>query len=412
MYSYPHKTAYRELNVKFSEYAERLRSEQGSNLYFHIPFCTSKCGYCNLFSVTGKEAEYFSKYIDALEKQAEWVERVVGSDCWESVTIGGGTPLILAENQLEELFKIGLRLTNGKKVPICIETAPGETTESKLDILKKFGVDRISIGVQSFNNDELLALKRFHNVEKAEKALKSIGKYNFPCLNIDLIYGIEGQTLDSLKYSVDSALKYFPDELFIYPLYIRKGTGLHKSGRLEGGKTYEMYLFLREYLSEKGFLQTSMRRFTRQKPLNERSCGFENTVSIGCGGRSYIGNLHFCHPYSVNRRECLETIDDYIKNPCKDDISHGFLLDREEEKRRFTIKNLLWTGGVSLPEYKEYFESDVGNDFPFINEFKEKGYICENDGVIQLTPLGLSLSDFIGPRFISTHVSRLMEGSV
>ena len=412
MYSYPHKTAYRELNnINFTDYVPQIRSE-GSGLYFHIPFCSSKCGYCNLFSITGTNREYHLKYITAMEEQMASILCKTGEVNWNSITIGGGTPLLLDEYLLERLLQLAYKTVgNGKNIHSCIETSPCETTIEKLNLLKKFDIKRVSIGVQSFNDEELKKLGRQHNSQQVRRALILLQDYNFDCLNIDLIYGIDGQTQADLKNSVDNVLKYNPDEIFIYPLYIRTGTILHRinSTVLSAVETYEQYIFLKDYLKSKGFYQTSMRRFCRKVPDINESCGFENTLSVGCGGRSYLGNLHFCTPYASSRKKCVEIIDEYIINPFKDEIKHGILLDIEEQKRRFSIKNLLYYCGVSQKDYRDMFKNDFIIDFSFVSQLIEAGYIALDNGFFKLTPQGMGFSDYIGTLFISPEIAKLME---
>lgn len=407
MYSYPHKTAYRLLNnINIKNYYGALNN--GSNsLYVHVPFCETKCGYCNLFSIAKNDTEYFGAYISAVEDHAKSLE--LPTTDFSSVVIGGGTPLILAQKQLEQLFLIGSEIFNidYKTVFSCIETSPNQTTKEKLKILEQFDTNRISIGVQSYNESELKVLKRSHNTKAIKSALELIRHCNFNCLNVDLIYGIPNQTIDSLKKSVDFILKYYPDEIFIYPLYVRKNMPMESSSI--NSETYNMYLFLRDYLLEKGYFQTSMRRFTKTLPLENKSCGFENSIAIGCGGRSYLGNLHFCSPYEINPQMCHKQIDAYINQVNKTENLSGIFLDETEEKIRFIIKNLFYYTGLDLLEYKKLFLCDALEENSILKDFLASGYAVLIDTVLKLTPLGLSISDYLGSQFISPNIKELMR---
>ena len=231
MYSYPHKTAYRQLEgISFKEYLPNLEGGENS-LYVHIPFCQYKCGYCNLFSLAGREEEFIIRYIDAMERHAIQLQDVFSKQIqFQDLTLGGGTPLILSVENLNRLFdivKTHFRFTQ-EDFPIIVETSPNQTSKEKLEVLKKNGVSRVSIGVQSFLEEELKTLHRFHSTDSARIALTAIKEMNFECLNIDLIYGIPGQTLESLETSMKQALEYEPEELFVYPLYIKPDTPLQK----------------------------------------------------------------------------------------------------------------------------------------------------------------------------------------
>ena len=403
MYSYPHKTAYGKLsNIDYLKNKDFLDRENFS-LYFHVPFCRHKCGYCNLFSVTGKTKEYHTHYLNAMEEQ-------IGQYCiaqkeFQSITFGGGTPLILHPYDLERLLRMApfIERTNS-----CIETSPLETDAQKLDILQQYSIGRVSIGVQSFKESELCVLKRAHSPDSVHDALSLIKSRKFDCINIDLIYGIPGQTCESLAHSLENALYYDPDELFLYPLYIRRGTELF--GNVTNEDTHKMYFLAADLLTSKGYFQVSMRQFVKKRPENITSCGFERMLSIGCGGRSYFGNLHFCTPYATRKSTCEKLIDDYINQNDRTEVTHGFILNTDEQKRRFIIKNLLCFKGISLPDYQAAFGSSALEDFSLLNKLVADSY-AEIDGgtIVRLTPLGMSLSDHIGPMFISPDVNSLMK---
>ena len=413
MYSYPHKTAYQYIeNLQLKEYSSELYKST-TVLYFHIPFCDSKCGYCNLFSIPCKSEETINSYIEAVERHSKSYREMLNFQGvqFKSLIFGGGTPLILSISQLEKLFAIaeydfGIDLD---KVSISIETSPNQTDYEKLLFLKSKKANRISIGVQSFVQKELDKLKRFHSVDNIKKALEHIKSVSFDYLNIDLIYGIDSQTFDSLKYSLDMAVSYEPNEIFVYPLYQRPNTGIYEDFNVDKEIQYKMYLMICEFLKDKGYFQTSMRRFVKNEPLEENSCGFENMIALGCGGRSYIGNVHFCEKYTSNQSMCRDLLNRYIQRKDFFNKLSFYELDNDEMKRRFLIKNLLYYKGVALSEYKEHFGTCPYKDFPILNKFHLEKWIIECDGRIQLTPLGLSLSDYIGPMLISDEVNQKME---
>lgn len=455
MYSYPHKTAYRKLpDIPIADYL--LPALQGPlSLYFHIPFCESKCGYCNLFSVTGQTEAFISRYLDAVEHQAEeyltYLKQAASSPMtknsmqsrnpssnsrhlsFDSLTIGGGTPLLLSEQQLERLFQIARRFSFGKYAPVIVETSPRQTTEEKLHMLKQYGVSRISIGVQSFHEQELSVLNRKHTVEQCRRALSLIGNAGFSCRNIDLIYGIPGQTEQSLQYSIDTALSFAPEELFLYPLYIKEGTSLFQRSTKDSAQTYRLYLFMRRYLLFHGYRQISMRRFIKERfadacSFSKKSCGFEHTLSIGCGGRSYLRNLHFCTPYHVRQSSCLQEIMNFMQREEFGKVSFGYLLNGDEMLRRFVIKNLLHENGFTEKDYlearqicKQYgfedfmAETDFGSedfailrDFPVLDELRKIGLVTLEHPRIMLTEKGMGYSDAVGALFISEKVQERM----
>lgn len=408
MYSYPHKTAYRTLTpqVSLSPYLERLEGREAS-LYFHIPFCAHKCGYCNLFSQQCCDAERISLYLHTMRRQAEQLSVAAQGLKFTSFAVGGGTPLILDEGQLEELFCLAeLFGVHPSRVFTSVETSPEYTQKSVLRQLRARGVERLSMGVQSFNETELKKLKRRPGLGIVVGALENIVEAGFPQFNLDLIYGIEGQTVESFMRSLNTALTYRPNELFIYPLYVRPGTRIDVRSTDDIG--YAIYKSARELLVGQGFVQTSMRRFVRRETTEtEFSCGDEVMLSCGAGGRSYLGNLHYATPYAVRQQAIADEIDHYIRTTDFMTAANGFLLSTEEMQIRFIIKNLMYHRGVDLAEYEKRFGEKP--DRNLFREFTDRGWIEETGRIVRLTEEGMAYSDYIGQAFISPVVRKLMS---
>ena len=418
MYSYPHKTAYGALEgVDLRSYFNYLKGQENS-LYFHVPFCQYKCGYCNLFSLAGQSEEMMEAYVNTMERQAIQLQEVLPQGVeFSDLTLGGGTPLILPEHLLERLFHMAKTYFcfQSKGHSIVVETSPNQTTESKLQLLKGQGVTRVSIGVQSFQEEELHTVSRFHSVATARKALDMIRQAGFACMNIDLIYGIPGQTQKTLLDSLEQALYYEPEELFVYPLYVKPGTGLYQ--RMErAANTFELYHCVRETLVQRGYQPYSMRRFVKikqsenQKETKPALCGFGNTLSVGCGGRTYLGNLHFCTPYAVKQSHCMAVLKEYMEKTNFLQVDFGYILNEDEQKRRYTIKHILFGTGIDKSDYQSHFGTWPEQDFPVITEWIQEGYAMQNEHSITLAEEGFALSDYLGVQLISAEVREKMSG--
>ncbi len=245
MYSYPHKTAYRPLeNIDLRDYMVNLEGE-GHGLYLHLPFCESKCGYCNLFSVTGCSQAHMDAYLEGVVRQMrQYREILPGSTVFSDFTIGGGTPLLLSPGQLEEMFRAAKReMPLGASCHVVIETAPKQTDREKARLLKALGVTRVSMGIQSFEEEELAWLGRRHDSRRAREAAGLLMETGFECVNFDFIYGLPGQTAESLLRSLRWAVSYSPEEIFLYPLYIKHGVRLERDGKkalLDPEHVYEL----------------------------------------------------------------------------------------------------------------------------------------------------------------------------
>ncbi len=411
MYSYPHKTAYRQLSdCNLEEYMHFL-SGNGHSLYIHIPFCESKCGYCNLFSVTGTKEDFWEKYIAALIRQMKQYQEMLPKDTvFEDITIGGGTPLILPVSLLKQLFDSIFSLLPVKKdCEIIIETAPLQTTKEKMDFLKKQGVTRVSLGVQSFHLEELKYLRRAHLPECAKKAAEIIREADFSCFNMDFIYGIPFQTKESLVESLKKACDFSPDEIFLYPLYIKHGVKLLEERNVPDPEhTYELYEEGKHFLQEMGYFQKSMRRFTKRSEQSFVECGMNCSLSLGCGGRSYLGNLHACTPYQITRCSAMNELNEFIGTMDFTKVKHGILLEPEELRRRYVIKHLFTLPGISIDLFEKDFKCELFSAYPILSKWCEEGYCRKEQGMLCLTESGISLSDWLGPQLISRDIEKLM----
>ena len=372
MYSYPHKTAYRSFPspVSLVPYLKQVEGQKAS-LYFHIPFCSHKCGYCNLFSLQTNRADYIATYLETLHKQAQQLSPLTTGLAFDSFAIGGGTPLLLTVPQLEYLLDTAALFgVHPSHTFTSVETSPEYADPARLDLLKQAGVA--------------------------------------PFFNIDLIYGIKGQTVASFLYSLEQALLFQPNELFIYPLYVRPGTAITE--RESDDVCFQMYCAACDLLKDRGFLQTSMRRFIHHPSADaEISCGDEVMLSCGSGGRSYLGNLHYATRYTVCQRCIAGEIDDYMGTTDFTVARNGFILSQEEQRQRFIIKNLMYYMGLDKAEYKRRFGESPDN-VPLFRQLAERQWIEDTDnGRICLTSEGMAYSDYIGQLFITPEIRELME---
>lgn len=417
MYSYPHKTAYGRLyGVSLADHAGVLAA-QGSDLglYLHLPFCQTKCGYCDLFSVVGQGTADVDRYLDAVERQLLQYSEALKLEkaAFADFTMGGGTPLFLEERQLERVFAMvegGIRFRPDRT--IVVETAPNQTTREKLDLLRAARVTRVSMGIQSFSDRELQVLWRQHSAGRAREALELLKGYDFPCVNLDFIYGIPGQTVESFLRTLKEAVAYDPEELFIYPLYVKHGAGLERKLKegmvLDPQGAYRQYQEARGFLCSEGFRQDSMRRFVRRGGRQAGECGASASLALGCGGRSYVGDLHFCAPYAITQADCLGQIRRFEETADHTAVTHGIFLTEEEARRRYVIRHLFIRPGLSLEQYRRRFSGGVLEDLPVLRIWLEKGLVREQGAFLTMTEEGMGLSDYLGPQLISRDVRARM----
>jgi coproporphyrinogen III oxidase-like Fe-S oxidoreductase len=407
VYAYPHKTAYRPLDPQpalTEVWAEE--DKRALFLYLHVPFCEVRCGFCNLFTRTGATEELTTAYLDALSRQADAVQDALGDAQFAMAAFGGGTPTYFTPAELDRLCDIAERFATG--VPLGVETSPDTATKDRLTVLRDRGTSRISIGVQSFVEAEARAAVRPQKPRQVREALDTIREVGFSTLNIDLIYGIDGQTPESWLWSIDAALTWRPEEIYLYPLYVRPLTGL---GRLAGDwddQRLSLYRLGRDHLVDQGYEQVSMRMFRRPGlgGGTEYCCQEDGMVGLGCGARSYTSALHYSFDYAVNASEVRHIIDDYVESADFGTARVGFVLDDGERRRRHLIQSLLQVSGLDRAAYRARFGGDVLADFD-LSSF-ETFVTCDAD-TIRLTPEGLAHSDAIGPMLFSPQVQGLMN---
>lgn len=420
-YSYPHKHAYRPFESALPlEALWQDEPKENLFLYLHIPFCEMRCGFCNLFTVANPKGNIEELYIHALKTQATIVKEAIGASQFTRLAVGGGTPTFLELPLLEQLFSIIQHTlqTNTHDVPFSFEMSPKTITPEKLNFLYQNGVDRVSIGIQSFVENEQKTLGRPQKNKEVFDALAMIRAVDFKTLNLDLIYGAYGQTADSWLFSLQSALAYQPEEIFIYPLYTRPLTGIEKMAKNELDNRFHLYLLAKEYLTSQGYEQISMRMF-RLKSLDKSShnlqycCQEDGMLGLGAGARSYTKQVHYSSDYAVGSKNVKSIIENYIAKTAADHAvaDYGIRLNEDECKRRYLIKSILQVAGLDKQQYQAFFKSDVLEEHPKLIQLFESG-LCfvENDTQIKLTSAGLDLSDAIGPWLYSDEiVSKIKE---
>lgn len=423
VYAYPHKTAYRPLAPQ-----PRLRGlwstepRDALSLYLHIPFCEIRCGFCNLFTRVGAPGDLTTRYLDALTRQAETVRNALGEPLrFATAAFGGGTPTYLDPGELTRLCDIA-EYTMGadlRGIGFSVETSPATATADRLAVLTARGATRISLGVQSFDESEARAAVRPQRRADVESALARIRDTGVANLNIDLIYGIAGQTPQSWRTSLDAALAWRPEEIYLYPLYVRPLTGLSRRTDEAADRTWDserlrLYRQGRDHLLAHGYRQRSMRMFRRaDAPVtgpDDYSCQTDGMIGLGCGARSYTRDLHYSFDYAVQVGEVRAIIDSYTATADFGVAVHGRVIDESEARRRFLLQSVLQADGLVVADYRSRFGSGPHTDFPReLGVLADRGWLAGTTGeLLRLSPEGLAYSDAIGPEFFSPAVRAAM----
>jgi oxygen-independent coproporphyrinogen-3 oxidase len=406
-YSYPHKHAYRPFDTAIP-LKTLWQDELKSNLflYLHIPFCEMRCGFCNLFTIANPKGNMAEHYLTALQTQAEVAKNAIGEAQFTRLAVGGGTPTFLNLPELEKLFAIiqNTMQVNTITTPSCFEMSPKTIDPEKLLFLHQNGVDRVSIGIQSFIENEQKSLGRPQKNKEVFEALSMIRNIDFKTLNLDLIYGTYGQTPNSWLFSLQAAMQYKPEEIFIYPLYTRPLTGIEKMAKSETDNRFQLYLLAKDFLINEGYEQISMRMF-RLKSAGKNvenlqyCCQEDGMLGLGAGARSYTKQIHYSSEYAVGSKNVNSIVQNYIEKTPSDYAfaDYGIRLNEAEHKRRYIIKSILQVQGLDQQQYQAFFKSNILDEHPKLQQLLDSGLAAiENGTHFKLTSEGIDFSDAIG----------------
>lgn len=363
-------------------------------LYIHIPFCVKKCKYCDFNSFSACEKEK-AAYLDALIGE---MEKYRGSFV-NTVFIGGGTPTSLTSEQLEQLFiNIKKNFFLSKFCEITVEANPKTLDREKLKTMKKYGVNRLSIGVQSFNDNELLALGRVHTGAEAEETIALAQTY-FDNISIDLMCAIPDQTKESFKTNLEKAFSLNPQHISCYSLILEEGTPLFieaENGLLtlpDEDAEREIYDIACVEMEKHGYHQYEISNFAKlgyESRHNKKYWRCEEYIGIGLSAHSYIDGVRFSN---------TDEFSSYIKGEFLSGESE--VLSIEDKMSEFMILGLRMTEGVTKMSFRQRFNEDLEKVFrkPLL-KFKEMGMIEEENDKIRLSQKAISVSNQILCEFI------------
>lgn len=398
-------------------------------IYIHIPFCIKKCDYCDFLSMHADD-ETKNIYLDNLEKEIEQKlnSKIFNKYKVSTIFVGGGTPSALSENQLEKLCKLieKIKLSNTDHyniIEITMECNPGTLNEQKVDIIKKYGINRISIGLQSANNDELKLLGRIHNYEDFLEGYNLLVNAGIENINIDLMSALPKQNIESWENTVRRAASLSPAHISAYSLIIEEGTPffdryaddekLRKSGDMPNILPDEeteraMYEMTEKILGEYGYNRYEISNYSKD--------GYECLHNIGywqC--RPYLGfglgavsmEDEILHELTANDHAAYRysNTDDLIKYNSGDFGRYNEeLLSTEIQMEEFMFMNLRMMDGVSGREFERRFSRTINQVYDKqIKELLEEKLIKYNsNGNLCLTSRGIDISNYVFEKFIMT----------
>ncbi len=363
-------------------------------IYIHIPFCRSKCDYCDFYSLAGRE-DRMDDYQKALAIQITEGAPLARGYTVNSIYIGGGTPSWYGEKRLCELLRLlQKKFKIAKDVEVTVEANPDSVTEKALRALRRAGVDRLSLGMQSACDQELRDIHRPHTFQQVVEAVQAARKAKIRDLNLDLIYGLPGQTEDSWRGSVEQAIALAPEHLSCYGLTVEEGTPL--AGRVARGEQLPdddmqatLYLWTVERLAQAGYAQYEISNFA--KP------GFQSRHNLKYWmGREYMGFGASAHSdFGGCRYAYIRDLEGFIRGVMDGDrlLAESEMIPPRERGSEYLMLRLRTTHGIEEWEYRREFYMNFDPIAAKLAEYEQRGWAERVDRRWRLTPEGFLLSN-------------------
>lgn len=381
-------------------------SKRQFGLYIHVPFCIKKCDYCDFFSVPLASKDWLDRY--AACAAAEIEQRAISLPDAEvsTIYIGGGTPSLLTGKQLEDIIcAVGRNFKVADNVEVSMEANPATLNDVKIREIINAGINRLSLGVQSFSDDDLKVLTRIHNSSDVLKVIEILHARGLKNFNIDLIYGVPGQSIDRWIKNLETAIKCEPRHLSAYLLQLEENIPMARDVvsrkiQLLGEDTeYLMYKQTREYLNENGFEHYEISNFCRQgfecrhNLIYWQACEY---IGIGPGAVSFIdGNRFINKPQLEEYLLSLENRSDWPVNTLENMSPFELATDA-------IILGLRLCKGIDIEQFNNRFNIDIISEYNrSISSGINKGLLELKNGHICLTKQGYFLSNEVLCQFIA-----------
>lgn len=369
------------------------------SLYIHIPFCKQKCFYCDFPSYAGKE-RFKEEYVDALIKE---IEKRVKGYIIKTIFIGGGTPSYLEVSQIEKLLEAINKLNLHKDLEFSMECNPGVLFKEKLEVMKKGGVNRISFGLQSANNNLLKEVGRIHSYEEFLENFNLARKVGFNNINVDIMYGLPNQTAADWKETLETICGIRPEHISAYSLIIEEGTvfyNLYEKNLLNLPTEEDernMDRLTKEILNKNGYHQYEISNYSLQGKECEHNKVYwqlKDYIGVGTSSSSYIDsfrikNIDDIEEYIYKVNNDIEVYEEKQKNTVEDDIEE------------FIFMGLRMNKGINTKEFEERFNRSIESIYGNIIEKNIKmGLLNKDIDRMFLTSRGMEFSNQVMSEFI------------
>ena len=372
-------------------------------VYIHIPFCKSKCFYCDFVSFA-KQENMQKEYVESLKKEIEyWLEKNNDISI-KTIYIGGGTPSYIDSKYIVEILELFKKFTN-TDAEITIEVNPGTANYEKLLEYKMAGINRLSIGLQSTNDSLLKEIGRIHNFEQFLNTYNLARKVGFKNINVDLMIGLPNQKISDIKDALKEIIKINPEHISVYSLILEEGTKLEKminEGVLQlpdEDLERQMYWYVKDYLELNGFKHYEISNFAKK--------GFESKHNLDCWKqKEYIGFGIAAHSYIDNKRfGNICDLNMYIENCNNNNFEANVIVDEvlsiDAKMKEYMLLGLRKIDGISIGEFEQKFnENPIMLFRSKLQKLYEQELIIVDGDNIKLSNKGLDLANIVWEEFV------------
>ena len=378
--------------------------EKTIGLYIHIPFCEHKCDYCDFYSLTGFDD--YVRYTDSVILQMEDYSKQVSDYVVDTIYIGGGTPTVLpVKRMLEIIDSIYRNFEVSPDVEFTMEANPATVNLRMLRKYRKAGVNRLSIGMQSAIDEELRELSRIHTFDDSFECYEMARRAGFENINIDVMYGIPGQTRYSLGYTLEQICDLEPEHISIYGLKIEEGTPFYEKRILlnlpDEDAEFDMYKYAVDYLVFRGYKHYEISNFALDGLQCKHNLKYWNCmeyIGIGPAAHSYFKGRRYSYKRSVAMfMDAMEYVDAGV-----DIIEEDYAIAPEERIDEYIMLKLRLREGINENEFKEKFGKDFGEMFSKeLKMYIENGFMEYKNDHYFFTTKGMYVSNYILSTFLT-----------
>ena len=384
-----------------------MENKNNFGVYIHIPFCKKKCNYCDFISFCNKD-NLIEDYIECLKKEIENFDFL--NKNVTTIYLGGGTPSYIKCKYIVDILNLLKEKLKSNKTPfndleITIEVNPGTVTKEKLEMYRKVGINRLSIGLQETNNNLLKQIGRIHTFEDFLHTYDLAKEVGFNNVNVDLMIALPNQKISDIKESLEKIVNLNPNHISVYSLIVEEGTLIEK--QIEEGKMLlpsdeeerNMYWYVKNFLELAGYNHYEISNFSKkvQESKHNLNCwNQEEYIGFGLASHSYINKTRFCN---------ISNLEKYIENIKNNDFEKSKIIEekqtKEDEEKEYIMLGFRKIEGVSISRFKEKFlENPLFLYRKELDKLVNEGLIIVDLDNIKLTNKGLDLANIVFEEFV------------